>query len=811
MPRKKTTESKETPATTSDHAHMTSIAAVIESRSREIGFAVIHLTTLEMHLAHVSDTHSYVHLLTQIAVHEPTHILLPSTTSEGVLCEVLRDRYGTSFPIFVPRRDFNEAAGLKGVSFLATKTSQAIVPQASKIYLALLAAGALCNYVENTMQIMMLGKTMKMTVGVGEGQMFLDSGTLTSINVLPTPGNSQSADQCLFKAINYTVTQGGVRMLRRNLAAPPVDIVTIEERQHAVQSILQSPETYFSILNAFKSLPDLSTILPTLSRMPSSNIETLARHMERVIRLQRFLTGIIQLEIALEQPSSQSRLLKTIKNIIQSEDLTALAARMETILENQENMGVSTATQGTGSNNKTALSMRTRVAFAIRPGANGLLDVARQTLTENVEDIHALVNAYTDVWQLPNLKLEYTNTAGFLLTTPAFPPRAKGSHKSNRSQYDAKHFMNISPNMPDTAIILHRKGKRLQFSTSELAAYNERHKECMHEILGITFKELSIIFEGARENMDALQALNEALSTLDMILSFATCVSSSTHFVRPTFSRDGALVIKGARHPLLHMLTTSPLVPNDIFISRENRLQIVMGPNMGGKSTYLATAAQLVILAQIGCFVPAQQAHFPIFHKIFAHVNHYDSFEENASTLQKEMKEIAYILQAADQHTLVVMDEIAKGASNKDGFALAFAIAEAIANIHPTTFSLVATHHAELHVLPLVNKHARTLRVHQDDHIVKEVVRGQVAKASHYGIEAATQAGLPLSILAKAKACCRFKEEWRLSQENKVCNIQSERDLAARWFYLQHAQISPAARIHGLRELQQLAATFPRQ
>lgn len=268
----------------------------------------------------------------------------------------------------------------------------------------------------------------------------------------------------------------------------------------------------------------------------------------------------------------------------------------------------------------------TQQCFAIKAGIDGLLDVARRSFCDTSEAIHNLANKYREDFKLPNLKIPYNNRLGFYFIVP---------------QKD------ITERLPNKFIQVVRHGKNVHCSSLELASLNARNKSAAAECFLRTELCLEGLINEIREDIGILTLLAEVLCLLDMLVnSFAFTISTKPvdRYTRPEFTDDGPMAINAGRHPILESLHND-FVPNNLFLSEASNMVLVMGPNMSGKSTYLQQICLIVILAQIGCYVPAQFASLRVVDRVFTRIGTGDNVENNSSTFMTEMKETAFIMQ----------------------------------------------------------------------------------------------------------------------------------------------------------------------
>lgn len=287
-------------------------------------------------------------------------------------------------------------------------------------------------------------------------------------------------------------------------------------------------------------------------------------------------------------------------------------------------------------------------------------------------------------------------------------------------------------------------------------------KELEGRILGAHDKSVRLeyeLFDSVRkqtaEQMERVQKTAQAVAQLDVLLSFAQ-VSADRNYTRPAVNLSGKILLKKSRHPVVEALREEPFVPNDVTLDRdENRVAIITGPNMAGKSTYMRQIALVVIMAQIGCFVPAERAEVGITDAIFTRVGASDDLTAGQSTFMVEMAEVADIVKNATPDSLLILDEIGRGTSTFDGMSIARAVLEYVADKKQLgAKTLFATHYHELTALedliPGVKNYNIAVKKRGDDiTFLRRIVRGGADDS--YGIEVAKLAGVPNKIISRAK------------------------------------------------------------
>ncbi|OLN90322.1 MutS-like protein 4, partial [Colletotrichum chlorophyti] len=319
---------------------------------------------------------------------------------------------------------------------------------------------------------------------------------------------------------------------------------------------------------------------------------------------------------------------------------------------------------------KTALDLRNQRTFAVKSGPDGLLDVSRQAYKENTNDVQKHVEDLNAQYSL-GASLHYDVARKYWL-------RVRAVDFEDRQ-------------IPPVLVNQTRKGHYIECLTMRLKKLNQRITDSVAEVVMRSDKVIQDLIDSIRTRLQPLYRVCDSIALLDMISSFAQ-VASTYDWRRPEIS--DALALKAARHPIVDKNLKDGFIPNDYYATEEYRFQVVTGCNMSGKSTYIRSIALLQIMAQIGCFVPAEYASFPIVHNIFARVTTDDKLESNMSTFSLEMREMAFILGNVNNKSIAIIDELGRATSSRDGLAIAIAISEAL--IQSKALVWFATHFTEL-------------------------------------------------------------------------------------------------------------------
>ncbi|MDE6780618.1 MAG: DNA mismatch repair protein MutS [Ruminococcus sp.] len=387
----------------------------------------------------------------------------------------------------------------------------------------------------------------------------------------------------------------------------------------------------------------------------------------------------------------------------------------------------------------------------IKDGFNKELDNLRHIMNHGQEIITEIEQREREITGIKNLKIGYNRVFGYYLEV-------------TRSYYDL---------IPENWTRKQTLANSERFITEEL-------KNAENSILGAKDKALALeadIFGEVRDYLSTMlekvQKTAAAVASVDVLCSFAE-VAVKNLYVKPEISLDGSVDIKDGRHPVVElMLQEEVFIPNDIYIdTKNNRMSIITGPNMSGKSTYMRQTALIVLMAQIGSFVPASSARISIVDKIFTRIGASDDLAAGQSTFMIEMSEVADILRNATPDSLVILDEVGRGTSTYDGVSIARAVAEHICTSKKMGCkTLFATHYHELIGLEneldgvknysiAVNRHAGNIR------FLRKIVRGGVDES--YGVDVAKLAGLPSKVVSRARVILAEMEK------NKHTNIGND-------------------------------------
>jgi len=437
--------------------------------------------------------------------------------------------------------------------------------------------------------------------------------------------------------------------------------------------------------------------------------------VNNVIMLKQFVNLVRPVFEALT--GARCSMLQAIRELCASENVEPVQALIN-----------DTINEDTAYANKP-LDLRNQRTYAVKSGVNGLLDVARQTYREAMTDAIQHITDLSGEHGLP-LQTKFDNSRQFYLRLPV-------AELEDRD-------------LPAVFINVFRKKDIIECQTLDLMKFNQKVADAHTEVLLMSDQSIQELISSVREHMSVLFKICESIALLDMLSSFAQLVTSQD-YVRPYIT--DTLAVRAGRHPVREKIHNTKFVPNDIYATQQTRFQIITGCNMSGKSTYIRSIALMAVMAQIGCFVPAQYAAFPITRQIFARVSIDDNIEANVSTFAAEMREAAFILRNIDLQSIAIIDELGRGTSTRDGLAIALAIAEAL--VESRALVWFVTHFRDLANIMaerngVANLHlAVNMREEDKVEMLYRISSGTVEE-EHYGLKLARVVPLPADVIEHA-------------------------------------------------------------
>ena len=610
----------------------------------------------------------------------------------------------------LPRDVFDGATAERRLTdYFAVATSESF---GALTRLELTAAAACVTYVERTQ----LGKRPPLSPPQRETQgatLAIDQATRANLELMRTLGGERRGS--LLATIDRTITAAGSRLLAQRLAAPLTQPDAIAARLDSVALLAGDAALRSDVRAQLKSAPDIARSLSRLvvGRGGPRDLAAIRDGIAAAAALATRLQAIASLPAELARAAHDLR-----------QPDPALTRELTAALADE-------------------LPLLKRDGGFVRQGYDPVLDETRALRDESRRVIAALQARYADETGIRILKVKHNNVLGYFVEVTA--------------QHGEKL---MAP--PLNATFIHRQtlAGQVRFTTTELGALEAKIASAADRALGIENEAFDRLSARVTSASDAIKAAAEALATLDVSAALAA-LAVDYDYARPDVDATRAFVIEGGRHPVVEQSLVSdggPFVANDCDLSppaREGhgRIWLLTGPNMAGKSTFLRQNALIAILAQMGSFVPARRAHIGVIDRLFSRVGAADDLARGRSTFMVEMVETAAILNQAGERSLVILDEIGRGTATFDGLSIAWATIEHLHEVNRCR-TLFATHFHELTTLAaklpqVFNATMRVKEWHGDVVFLHEVVPGAADRS--YGIQVAKLAGLPTSVIERAK------------------------------------------------------------
>ena len=540
--------------------------------------------------------------------------------------------------------------------------------------------------------------------------------------------SSNEGATTLVDILDHSITPMGSRLLKRWVAFPLKEKQLIEDRLSAVEFLMQESSEKEDVINHIKEIGDLERLI--------SKVATARINPREVVQLKRALIAIEPVKEFLENSNN--------KALIQLADHINICEFIRNRIENEIDDNAPIAI------NKGQV---------IAEGVNTELDDLRSVSKDSHFLLQQILERETERTAIPSLKIAFNNVFGYYL-------EVRNTHKDK---------------VPEEWIRKQTLVNAERYITQELKELEVKILGAEEKILALETQLFNDLVLSLIDFIPDVQINAQRVAQLDVLHSFAE-LSKRYRYSKPQISEDYGLSIKNGRHPVIEqqLAVGEEYIANDIYLDRDQQ-QIIMitGPNMSGKSAILRQTALIVLLAQIGCFVPAEIANIGLVDKIFTRVGASDNISQGESTFMVEMNETASILNNVSDRSLILLDEIGRGTSTYDGISIAWAIAEFLHQHSTQAKTLFATHYHELNEMTKSFKRIRNFNVS-----VKEIgnqilfLRKLVEGGSEhsFGIHVAKMAGMPKSVVDRANVIMKRLEKAHASQENKAKDLIAKDD-----------------------------------
>ena len=682
------------------------------------GIAVSDISTGEFYSTEIKETNNFSLLMDEISRYSPAEIVANKMMNESE-AEILKIK--TRFPeVYITSCDesyFSEDISKTVQNFRLVDSKGNDIEKADDKLLSIASINALKEYITST-QMTDLSHINKVVIYSVSKYMSLDINARRNLEITEKL-RDRSKKGTLLWVLDKTSTSMGGRLLRRWLNDPLIDENEINKRLGAVEELKNDIMLRGEVVENLKKVYDIERLAGKMAYGNGTprDMITLKNSLSRLPDIRQVLQNV------------NSEYLKEIyQNIDELKDIHELIEK--SIVDDPP--------------------MTTKDGGYIKLGYDENIDTLKHATTDGKSWLMRLEADEKEKTGIKSLKIGFNKVFGYYI-----------------------EVTNLYKDMvPDTYI-------RKQTLTNGERYITEELKNMENQILGAEEKVIKLELEAFRQireeiaqNVKRMQKTAEAISSLDVLTSFAQ-VAEEMNYCKPTINKDGILNIKEGRHPVIEkMLSSGEFVSNDTYLDTDqNRLAIITGPNMAGKSTYMRQVALITLMAQVGSFVPATEATIGVVDKIFTRVGASDDLSMGQSTFMVEMMEVASILKEATKNSLVILDEIGRGTSTYDGLSIAWAVAEYIADKEKCgAKTLFATHYHEMTTLEKegngIKNYSIAVKEKGEDIIfLRKIVEGGTDES--YGVHVAKLAGVPKDVTKRANEILKSLERKSVLKDKK--------------------------------------------
>lgn len=591
--------------------------------------------------------------------------------------------------------------------------------------IGVIAAGAVMQYLQETQKIS-LDHITKLHPYVSERFMLLDRSTRRNLELCETM-REKAKRGSLFWVLDKTKTAMGARMLRHTIEQPLLNIDEINQRLDTIEALNNNAINREELREYLGPIYDLERLISKISYRSANPRDLIAfRQSLSMLPAIKMILNTYEEGTLLKKYGTEMKDLQEIYQLIDS-----------AIVEEPP--------------------LTVREGGIIKDGYNEEVDKLRHAKTEGKNWLAELLEEEKEKTEIKNLKIKYNKVFGYYL-------EVTNSYKDL---------------VPDDWTRKQTLANAERYTTPKLKELEDTILGAEDRLYNLEYDLFCQVREKIYEKISDVQETAKMIAAIDMFASLAL-VAEQNNYVRPKMTKDGKIDIKEGRHPVVEkMIQNDMFVSNDTYLDDHNhRIAIITGPNMAGKSTYMRQTALLVLMAQIGSFVPAKSATIGIVDRIFTRVGASDDLASGQSTFMVEMTEVANILRNATRNSLIILDEIGRGTSTFDGLSIAWAVVEHIAN--PKLLgakTLFATHYHELTELEgkldSVDNYCIAVKEQGEDIVfLRKIVKGGADKS--YGIQVAKLAGVPKSVLSRANEIVEQLSDNDIASKAKEIDVAYE-------------------------------------
>ncbi|MDE7332120.1 MAG: DNA mismatch repair protein MutS [Lachnospiraceae bacterium] len=662
------------------------------------GISVADVTTGDYYLTEVEDNKK---LLDEINKYAPSEIICNDAfLVSGIDIEDLKGRLGMAvYPLEAHYFDEDRCRKILLKHFHVTTLQGMGIEDFPA---GLIAAGGIMLYLTDTQKTTSLNHFTHLYPYLTSRYMLLDSSTRRNLELTETLREKQKRGSLLW-VLDKTRTAMGARTLRQFIEQPLIDRKEIEKRLDSVESLSGQAISRDEIREYLNPVYDLERLLGKVSYKTATPRDLIA--FRNSLRMLPHLKTLLA--------DFEEEMLVQIRE--EMDELSDICTLIERAVCDEPPIAI-------------------REGGIIREGFDETVDNLRRAKTEGKDWLAKLEETDRERTGIKNLRIRYNKVFGYYYEV-------------------TNSYKNL---VPDDYIRKQTLANAERYTNARLKELEDTILNAEDKLYTLEYDLFCQIRDAIAGEMERIQKTAKAIAKLDVLASFSF-VAERNHFVRPVINEKGVIDIKGGRHPVVEqMINGDMFIANDTYLDNSKYcVSIITGPNMAGKSTYMRQAALIVLMAQIGSFVPANSANIGLVDRIFTRVGASDDLASGQSTFMVEMNEVANILRNATANSLLILDEIGRGTSTFDGLSIAWAVIEHISNKKLLgAKTLFATHYHELTELEgkmnNVNNYCIAVKEKGDDIVfLRKIIKGGADKS--YGIQVAKLAGVPDMVIDRAK------------------------------------------------------------
>ena len=691
-----------------------------DKKTKGLGISYVDISTGELYTTEIilGDSELSSVLIDEIAKVKPTELIVNSDLLEqGQVVDDIKKKFNilvNSYPNWAYEYGLSE----ENIKRQFTVLNLEGLDLADKKH-ATISTGSLLEYLNETQKIA-LSHINSINVYSLENYMVLDISTRRNLELVETM-RDKSKKGSLLNILDKTSTSMGARLLKRWVQEPLVDKEKIVKRHNIIEHFLENLILMNDVSDLLKNINDIDRLI---SKVTYGNCN--GRDF-----------------ISLKQSISRLSELKELLINSGNKELTFIGERLDPLTDIYNLIDSSIV-------DEPPISIKE--GHIIKSDYNEALSELKEASVKGKEWLADLEHKERTNTNIKNLKVKYNKVFGYFIEVS----------KSNFSL------------VPDYFIRKQTLANAERYVTEELKVMEEKILGSHDKMMSMEYSIFLDIRDKIKNDIERIQKTSKLIANIDVINSLSK-VSYENNYIKPNMNTDGIIDIKNGRHPVVEkVLDNEQFVPNDTLLDTDsNRLAVITGPNMAGKSTYMRQVALITLMSQIGCFVPADSADISVVDRIFTRIGATDDLSQGQSTFMVEMNEVSNILNNSTKNSLIVLDEIGRGTSTYDGLSIAWAVTEYISDKSMIgAKTLFATHYHELTELENKLDGVKNYKVvvHEKESgsitFLRKIVRGEADRS--YGIEVAKLAGVRKEVIDRA---CEILEDLEERDEHKETRV----------------------------------------